>query len=42
MHGVRLHPDRLRGTDEIQDEEKIQLGEANTSNDEVEPNMNGS
>ena len=35
----RVYADRLRGTDEIQDEEKIQLGEANTSNDEAE-NMN--
>ena len=36
---VPLHPDHLQGTDEIQDEETIQLGEANTSNDEAE-NMN--
>ena len=36
---VRLHVDRLRETDEIQDEETIYLGEANTSNDEIE-NMN--
>ena len=36
---VRLHADRLQGTDEIQDQETIYFGEANTSNDEVE-NMN--
>ena len=36
----RVQADRLRGTDEIQDEETIYLGEANTtSNDEAE-NMN--
>ena len=31
--------DHLQGTDEIQDEETIQLGEANTNNNEAE-NMN--